>query len=64
MLSLILCPNLRKMNGSGRNAIAMKPSNDVPQPIPSALYMLLPASGKRAPRTERKTVLAAVADAA
>lgn len=42
----------------------MKASRVQPQPRPRALNSGLPASGRMAPRRERRTVLAAMAEAA
>ena len=48
----------------GHNAIAMNANKELPQPRPSVWYMLLPANGRSAPRSERRMVAAAVAEAA
>lgn len=61
---LSLSPYLTKNIGMGINAIATNPSNELPQPSPRALYMGCPASGTNAPKTERMTVFAAIAEAA
>lgn len=64
LLCRILSPKVQKMKGIGMKATAMKPRSDVPQPKPSELYMLLPASGSTAPKSDRKTVDEAVTEAA
>jgi hypothetical protein len=63
-LFLILSPYLMKNNTNGRFASAMKANKVFPHPKPRALYILWPHSGKRAPPTLLKTVLAAAALAA
>ena len=63
-LILMRSPKIQKKMGTGIHATAMKPSSELPQPIPSASYMLGPASGSRAPMRERNTVAAALTDAA
>jgi hypothetical protein len=57
-------PYFKKKKGMGMQAAAMKPSNEAPQPYPSALYMDGPARGIMAAKADRRTVLAAMADAA
>jgi hypothetical protein len=52
------------MKGSGMKAIEMNPRREFPQPNPSALYMEGPTKGNRAAKRQRKTVLAAVTEAA
>ena len=42
----------------------MKASREFPQPRPRVAYIFGPASGKKAPTRERRTVLAASAEAA
>lgn len=51
-------------SGAGINPIAMKPRTELPHPSPSALYMLGPARGRKAPKSDRETVRAAMAEAA
>lgn len=51
-------------HGTGISATAMNPSKLFPQPSPSLAYIGSPASGKKAPRRERTTELAASAEAA
>jgi hypothetical protein len=60
----MLSPNFQKTRGIGAKATAMKPRSDVPHPTPRASYMLFPANGSSAPRRERETIAAAVAEAA
>lgn len=55
--------NLKKI-GTGMNANAMNPNKLFPQPRPRASNMDKPARGSTAPKTERRTVLAAIAEAA
>lgn len=43
---------------------AINPSNELPQPCPNVAYIEGPASGKKAPTTDRTTVFAATAEAA
>ena len=50
--------------GSGKIEMAMNASNELPHPRPSALYIDGPARGSTAPISDRRTVLAAAADAA
>lgn len=45
-------------------ARAMKASRLLPQPRPSLAYIFSPQSGITAPKIERKTVFAAIAEAA
>lgn len=45
-------------------AMLMKPRSELPHPRPNASYMLRPDRGSTAPKMERRTVLAAIAEAA
>jgi hypothetical protein len=42
----------------------MKPNTLFPQPRPKEAYMLGPANGRKAPKSERETVRAAMPEAA
>ena len=53
-----------KTNGTGKNAMEMKPRRELPQPRPKASYMAGPAIGSKDPSRHRKMVLAAVTEAA
>lgn len=64
LLVLILSPYLKNNQLTGHNAIAMKASNELPQPSPRLLYISGPARGRNAPRSDRNTVFAAIAEAA
>ena len=44
-------------------ARAMKANSEFPHPRPSVAYILPPASGRTVPPRDRKTVLAAMAEA-
>lgn len=55
---------MKKQTGIGTRAREIKASRLLPQPIPSASYICRPPSGRRAPRSERRTASAAVTDAA
>jgi hypothetical protein len=62
--SLTTLPYLNNSAGTGINAIAMNPNILFPQPRPSVLYILGPASGSSAPNRQRKHVMPAIALAA
>jgi len=57
-------PYLINTYGIGDRVKAIRPSNVFPHPYPSLAYILGPAMGNRAATTERRTVLAAMAEAA
>jgi hypothetical protein len=63
-LALRLSPYFIKNNGIGNNSNAMNPSREFPQPYPSLAYIFGPAIGRTAATIDRKTVLAAMAEAA
>lgn len=52
------------MIGTGMSARLTKPKTLLPHPNPSLSYMVNPHNGKNAPKIDRRTVLAAMADAA
>lgn len=52
------------MNGMGHIANAMNANREFPHPRPSVAYMLCPTRGSSAPSRDRRTVLAARAEAA
>ena len=60
----ILSPYLYNITGIGHMASAMNASSEFPHPYPSVAYIFCPAKGSRAPRSERRTVFAARAEAA
>lgn len=60
----IRSPYLKNSIGIGHKAKAIKASKELPHPSPSVAYILGPAKGRTAPKVDRKTVLAAIADAA
>lgn len=60
----ILSPYLQNKNGIGHIPSAMNPSRELPQPRPRASYIGGPARGNSAPARDRRTVFAAIADAA
>lgn len=51
-------------SGAGINMKAMKPRIELPHPSPSASYILGPARGRKAPKSDLETVRAATAEAA
>jgi hypothetical protein len=61
---LILSPYRVKTKGIGNMIRATNPSIEVPHPYPIAAYIFGPASGRTAATTDRRTVLAAIAEAA
>src|SRR3954463_8583369 len=56
----IVSPYRTKIKGMGIIAAAMNPRRVFPQPRPSLWYMVGPAKGRNAARTERRTVFAAM----
>ena len=59
-----ITPQLEQNHGTGANPNARNPSRLFPQPSPRVLYTWGPARGKKVPKNERRTVLAARAEAA
>ena len=57
-------PYLKKMTGIGHMANATKAKSEFPHPRPRVPYIFCPARGRRAPTRDRKTVFAAMAEAA
>jgi hypothetical protein len=64
LLFRILSPYFQNMKGNGIMISAMKPSNELPQPSPSAAYIFGPAKGSNPPSVDRNRVFAAVTEAA
>lgn len=60
---LSFSPYLKKSQGIGMRASAMKPSTEFPHPSPSSSYNGRPARGRKAPVTDCRILLAARADA-
>lgn len=60
----ILSPYVLKRIGMGTMARLTNANKLLPQPSPSTLYMCRPPRGSRAPKKERRTALAAMAEAA
>ena len=53
-----------KISGIGAQTSAINPRREDPHPYPNFAYIIGPARGKTAATTDRRTVLAAMADAA
>ncbi len=60
----ILSPYLYNKIGIGHNAKAMNARRELPHPSPRESYIFGPANGNRAPTNDRRTALAARAEAA
>lgn len=62
--SLILCPYRLNTIGAGKNANAINPSKEFPQPNPKLANIFGPANGKSAPSNDLVAVSVAFPDAA
>ena len=64
VLALSFGPKMANRIGIGAIPKAINPNSEFPHPKPNASYKSSPTRGTKAPRTDHKTALAAVTDAA